>query len=138
MTISSQLHYQQSSLFRTSGWLGILLLMGSLTACGTATPVAQLQRRSPESVIAANVSNPLNLWSRLHSTVTVKGQVGRSVPLVQGSIYQLKDGTGQIWIVTRKQAPPVDSTVQIRGKLRYQPISPGSQQRGSLFIEQAD
>lgn len=115
----------------------VMLLIGS-TGCATLTPISQLQRRSPDTVIAADSPNPLGLpfWPRFHATVQLKGKVGRSVPLVEGAVYQLSDGTGEIWVVTRKKAPPVGSTVQISGKLRYQPFASGMPKQGAMFIDQ--
>lgn len=135
---SHSMSRRHSYLIQVSSWAGIVILLLGATGCATVTPVSQLQRRSPDTVIAADSPNPLNfpLWPRFNAMVQVKGKVGRSVPLVEGTVYQLNDGTGQIWVVTRQKAPPVGSTVQIKGKLRYQPFASGMPQQGAMFIEQ--
>ncbi|HEY9751910.1 MAG TPA: hypothetical protein V6C46_03100 [Coleofasciculaceae cyanobacterium] len=132
------MHHRHSYLTQVFSWAGIVILLLGSTGCATVTPISQLQRRSPDTVIASDSPNPLGLpfWPRFHATVQLKGKVGRSVPLVEGSVYQLSDGTGEIWVVTRKKAPPVGSTVQINGKLRYQPFASGMPQQGAMFIEQ--
>jgi hypothetical protein len=50
--------------------------------------------------------------------VTVGGEVVKSVSLLGRGAYQLDDGTGRLWVVTKKGAPRQGARVAVKGRVR--------------------
>ena len=53
------------------------------------------------------------------STIYIQGTVGDRVPLVNGQVYELKDATGQIWVVSNDTTITTGEKLLIQGKLSY-------------------
>lgn len=70
------------------------------------------------------------------SVVTMKGVVGDRVPILDGTVYELQDSTGKIWVVTKKQVPNSGEEVVVTGNLRFKSIPLNGQEQGSVYIEQ--
>ena len=68
--------------------------------------------------------------------VRVKGKVEKIVPLLGSSAYELKDLTGSIWIVSKKNLPPVGEQIIVEGIPQYQEITIGSENLGSFYLEE--
>jgi hypothetical protein len=72
-----------------------------LAGCAGVTPIGDL------------LSNPSEYNGK---TVKVKGQVTRSVGALVAGLYQVKDKTGEVTVVTDKGAPPPEkTTVGVKG-----------------------
>lgn len=50
--------------------------------------------------------------------VTVGGDVVRSVSVLGRGAYQIDDGTGTVWVVTRRGAPRQGARVAVKGRVR--------------------
>jgi hypothetical protein len=50
--------------------------------------------------------------------VTVGGEVRKSVSLLGRGAYQIDDGTGTLWVVTKRGAPRQGARVAVRGRVR--------------------
>jgi hypothetical protein len=50
--------------------------------------------------------------------VTVGGQVVKSVSLLGRGAYQIDDGTGTLWVVTKSGAPRQGARVAVKGRVR--------------------
>ncbi|PZV12820.1 MAG: hypothetical protein DCF22_11600 [Leptolyngbya sp.] len=72
-----------------------------------------------------------------NSVVTVKGVVGDRVPILNGTVYELQDSTGKIWVLTQKQPPNSGQEVIITGNLRFKSIPLNGQEQGSVYVEQS-
>ncbi len=50
----------------------------------------------------------------------VKTSYGVSIPLVNesGGIYKVDDGTGAIWVITKRSVPSKDAQLGIKGKIQ--------------------
>lgn len=68
--------------------------------------------------------------------VTLKGTVGDHAPLLGGTVYELQDSTGKIWVLTTGQAPEKGQEIVVTGTLRYKSIPIAGQEQGSVYIEQ--
>jgi len=74
--------------------------------------------------------------STRNTTVQLKGKVGRQVPLLDGTVYELQDDTGSIWVLTKDLPPESGKDVVIQGTVRYQSILLNGKEAGSVFVEQ--
>lgn len=68
--------------------------------------------------------------------VSVRGKVGQQAAIVGGTVYELQDSTGKIWVVSRQAAPKVGEEVSIQGVLRYESIPLNGKEQGSLYVEE--
>lgn len=68
--------------------------------------------------------------------VTLKGTVGDRAPLLGGTVYELQDATGKIWVLTKGQAPEKGQEIVVKGTLRYQSIPIAGKEQGSVYVEQ--
>lgn len=88
------------------------------------------------------VSIPITPVSALQSspatnaTIYVKGSVGAIVPLLEGTVYELQDATGKVWILTKQPPPKTGEEVTVQGRVRYKPITINGKEQGSIYIEQ--
>jgi hypothetical protein len=109
---------------RGSLWLALLLpaLLLTVTGCSGITTVQNVQ------------AHPHRNW--FTSTVYLQGTVGKQAPLLKGQLYELKDATGKIWVLSSTQPLRVDSLIRIKGKVRYQKIEIAGQNLGEAYIEE--
>ncbi len=68
--------------------------------------------------------------------VTLKGTVGDHAPLLGGTVYELQDATGKIWVLTKEQAPEKGQEIVVKGTLRYKSIPIAGKEQGSVYLEQ--
>ncbi len=68
----------------------------------------------------------------------LKGTIGKRAPLLQGSVYELQDPSGSIWVRVQGTIPQSGAEVTIKGTTRYQVIDQNGQSQKSLFIDQVD
>lgn len=68
--------------------------------------------------------------------VYLEGQVGNRVPLVNAMVYQLRDATGTIWVVTPDTTVQPGQTVRIRGTIRFESIPVAGQELGEIYLEE--
>ncbi len=50
----------------------------------------------------------------------VKTSYGASIPIVNqsGGIYKIDDGTGSIWVITKRSVPSKDAQLGVKGKIQ--------------------
>lgn len=70
------------------------------------------------------------------ATVHIKGKVGDRAPLVEGTVYEVADETGKIWVMTKQPPPETGQEVTVKGVLRFKSILINGQEQGSLYLEQ--
>jgi hypothetical protein len=103
-------------------WLGCVLLLAELTACTTATTVRDVQ------------AHPHRNW--FTATVQLRGIVGDRAPLLGAQLYQLKDATGAIWVLTHRRGVRSGEPIQITGKVRFQSIPVQGKEFGEAYIQE--
>jgi hypothetical protein len=103
-------------------------------ACVAASPLRfpLLSLLNRPSAIADIQAMPF--WFRL--PVCIEGIVGDRAPIVNGQLYQLKDSTGSIWIVSPDTGLQLGQAIKIKGTLQFQSIVIAGQEQGELYIEQ--
>jgi uncharacterized protein YdeI (BOF family) len=99
---------------------GTLLLALLLNSCSRLTTVQDVQTRPRR-------------WS---STVQLEGTVGDRVPLIGAEVYELKDPTGEIWVLTDDRTLETGEQVKIQGKIRIEEITIEGQTAEEVYIEQ--
>jgi hypothetical protein len=50
--------------------------------------------------------------------VTVSGEVADSFSVMSRGVYRLRDGSGQLWVVSERGVPRNGAHVQVTGKIR--------------------
>lgn len=96
--------------FIKAGFLCLILLVGIFTvACPKRTSIGDLQ------------ANPGKYQNKEVAIAgIVKTSYGVSIPLVDrsGGIYKVDDGTGSIWVITKRSVPSKDTRLGIKGKIQ--------------------
>jgi hypothetical protein len=90
--------------------IGLILLVGLMaSACPKRTSIGEIE------------SNPSKFYNK---TVAVAGEVktsyGVNIPLINesGGIYKVDDGTGTIWVITKKSVPSKGALLGVKGKIQ--------------------
>jgi uncharacterized protein YdeI (BOF family) len=108
---------------------GSLLLALLLGGCSRVTTIQDIKNRP----------------RRWFSTVQLQGTVGDRVPLIGAEVYELKDPTGEIWVLTndaQQSSPEGDPSlntgeqVKIQGTIRIEEITIARQTTEEVYIEQ--
>ncbi|NEQ52778.1 MAG: hypothetical protein F6K11_22010 [Leptolyngbya sp. SIO3F4] len=99
----------------------------------------------------ASSSNGVPVLPLTWSAVTIEslrqpGKVEKSLPLsgsviqrlgvLNGALYQLDDGTGQVWVVTHQSAPALGEQIYLEGVVRYEPIVINGVDLGDYYLEE--
>ena len=71
-------------------------------------------------------------------TVYLQGQVERHLSLVGQSLYQLQDGSGEIWVLSPQAPPSLGTQVTIRARLHYESILMADQEVGEHYAEELE
>ncbi|MFB8791062.1 MAG: hypothetical protein U7123_19990 [Potamolinea sp.] len=69
-------------------------------------------------------------------TVYLQGKVTTRAPFLTGGAYQLQDGTGTIWVITKENVPNVGDQVSIKGQLRFQSLPVSGQELGEVSVQE--
>ncbi len=91
--------------------LSLVLLTGLfLTACPKRTSIADIE------------SNPSKFYNKDVAVAgTVQNSYGISIPIISngsGGIYKVDDGTGSIWVLTKKSVPSKGAQLGVKGKIQ--------------------
>lgn len=105
----------------------LLLLLFGLTGCSIVA--AQVGIPWTSSIAQIRSNPPIN-WS-----VYLQGTVSDTASMINQQLYQLKDNSGEIWVLTKTAVRQNDS-VRIRGTVRFESISINTQEQGEIYIEE--
>lgn len=87
---------------RLAGMLTALMLCAALSGCGATTI----------NHVLADPSRYAN------KEVTVGGRVVKSASVLGRGAYQIDDGSGTLWVVTKRGAPREGAKVSVKGHVR--------------------
>ena len=73
---------------------------------------------------------------QLDDTITVSGEIAQKAAVLEGWIYQIKDDTGSLWILSDRDVPEVGESVTVEGTVRYEPIMVDSIDASEFYIEE--
>lgn len=95
----------------TKAFLAGLVLMVSLlaAACPKRTSIADIE------------ANPSRFYDKeVGIAGTVETSYGGSIPILNqsGGIYKVDDGTGSIWVLTKRSVPSKGAQLGIKGKIQ--------------------
>ncbi|HEY9618023.1 MAG TPA: hypothetical protein V6C64_14350 [Microcoleaceae cyanobacterium] len=80
----------------------------------------------------------LSSLAKTSTIVYLKGKVNNRAPLLDSTVYELKDDTGSIWVLAKTAIPNPGDEVTIKGVLRYQTIQWAQQEQNAPYIEQQE
>jgi hypothetical protein len=112
-----------------------LILAGGLFSCGNL-PVSQLN-------LGFNVASIGDIQQKrqVDAEVYLRGKVENRAPFVGNAAYQLQDGTGSIWILTKQTLPQLGDEVLLKGAVRYKSITLknlAGKDLGEVYIEEME
>ena len=73
---------------------------------------------------------------QVERSVPLTGSVTQRLAILNGWLYQLDDGTGQVWVLTQQTAPAVGEQVYVNGILQYEPIVINGSDLGDYYLEE--
>ena len=71
-----------------------------------------------------------------YPTVSLKGKVGKHIPFLESSAYEIEDSTGRIWVFTTKPIPKPQGEVWVEGKPQFMSIPIAGQELGEIYIQE--
>jgi hypothetical protein len=123
--------------FIKEGCIGSLSLMfaSALLSCGNL-PMSQLN-------LGLNVASIGDIQQKrqVDTEVYLRGKVENRAPFVGNAAYQLQDGTGSIWILTKQTLPQLGDEVLLKGEVRYKSITLKElrgKDLGEVYIEEME
>ena len=110
-----------------------LIFAGALFGCGSL-PLSQLN-------LDFNVTTIGNVQQKrqVDAEVYLRGKVENRAPFVGNAAYQLQDGTGSIWILTKQELPKLGDEVLLKGEVRYKSITLkelAGKDLGEVYVEE--
>lgn len=98
------------------------------SALPTIPTLGQLQPATP----IANISNR----TTASEVVLIEGTVGQHIPLVNRWLYELKDDSGSIWVLTQESPPTAGGKAKIQALVHYQSVLVAGQDMGEYYAEE--
>ena len=113
----------------------LLILTTGLLSCGNL-PLSQLN-------LGLNVASIGDIQQKrqVDGEVYLRGKVENRAPFVGNAAYQLQDGTGKIWILTKQDLPKLGDEVLLKGEVRYKSITLkelAGKDLGEVYIEEME
>ncbi|MEM9944967.1 MAG: hypothetical protein AAF810_02770 [Cyanobacteria bacterium P01_D01_bin.36] len=101
----------------------------SETSSSVRLPSIRLSRRSVVPIDSL-------MADREADTVAVSGTVTQRSAVLSGWLYEVKDETGSLWVLTERSEPAVGAIATVEGIVRYEPIVVGEIDAGSIYLEE--
>lgn len=124
---------------RRISWTRLIVvwLLLFLVGCGSQA-VSEMSRPTPEQPSPMPISSIADLQQPegKNPNVYLKGKVGDRVPILQGTVYELQDATGKVWVLTQAPAPQAGDEVTVKGVVRFKSIVLDGKEQGSIYVEQ--
>lgn len=92
-------------------------------------PSVRLSNRPPEAITAL-------VAEREEETVAISGAIAQRAALLDGWLYEVRDETGSIWVLTDRSEPEVGEQVIVEGVLHYEPIVVGEIDAGDVYLQE--
>lgn len=129
-TVINQVWVQKSCIGSLS-----LIFAGALLSCGSL-PLSQLN-------LGFNVATIGDVQQKreVDAEVYLRGKVENRAPFVGNAAYQLQDGTGKMWILTKQALPQLGDEVLMKGEVRYKSITVkelAGTDLGEVYVEEME
>lgn len=73
---------------------------------------------------------------QVDDTIAVSGEIAQRAAMLDGWLYQIKDETGSLWVLTDRDAPELGEFVTVEGAVRYEAIMVENIDAGEFYIEE--
>jgi hypothetical protein len=117
----------------------------AITSCGASlnTTVGYSLRSGFSQIPGLGWMSPITPIGKLdqedqNQSLYLEGQVGEQLPLVGGSLYQLVDESGSIWVKTSETLPTPGQELTIRAIILYEPILIADQDIGEYYATEQE
>lgn len=126
-----------SAMFFSEWRVSVGLGIGLLTVC-VACQTPPTTNRFP----AVSLSKPaitiesLRQPQQVERLLPLAGAVTQRLAILNGWLYQIDDGTGQVWILSQKSAPAVGTHIYVHGFVRYEAIIINEADLGDYYLEE--
>ncbi|MGJ3253227.1 MAG: hypothetical protein ACFE0J_19160 [Elainellaceae cyanobacterium] len=129
--------YRSSVRSWLGGWLGGFILLFGIQACspfmssdwGVFAFDWFRRVRSVESIDTRSAAG---------QTVYLQGTVGDRIPLIDAQVYQLRDDSGTIWVLTSDSQLQSGDRVRILGEVRVQDFPELGKDASDIYIYELD
>ena len=111
-----------------------LLLISCLLAITGCQNLIDLSIASPEVIKISEVKNE----ELLQNSLKVQGTVEKVIPLLDSSVYLLKDETELIWVVTNNKPPKKLESVTIEALLKHEKIVIDGEEHSEYYLEEVE
>ena len=124
--------------------LGLSMVVIGLSGCSAAdvsspdAPAAEMPVRLPTMRLSSRPATAIDSLSesQVDKTIAVSGEVVQKAALLEGWMYQVRDETGSLWVLTNRAAPEVGEMATVEGAIRYEPIMVGEIDAGEVYLEE--
>ena len=124
--------------------LSLLFATAILSGCTVAevTPEPSAAEvpavRLPSFRLSSKSATDINSLTseQVDETIVVSGEVAQKSALLEGWMYQIRDETGSLWILSDRDVPEVGESVTVEGSVRYEPIMVDSVDASEFYIEE--
>lgn len=113
-------------------------LLGVLGALGIACQPtsSSIPRPSLPFIRSTTSIESLRQAGQVERSMPLAGEVTQQLKILDGWLYQLNDGTGQVWILTQQSPPAVGQNIYVNGVLRYEAIVINGADLGDYYLEE--
>ena len=131
-------------MWRLKEWAGLILIAG-LVGCSHAAEGPGSEDSTglhfPSGI--AQIGRPTVTIQELspqqqNDTLQIEGTVEQQAPLLAGSIYQLQDDSGTIWVLSDDAPPAASSSVRVVGTLQVEPIQVEGIDISDFYVQERD
>lgn len=131
-------------MWRQTEWVGLMLIAG-LVGCSQPAEVAVTEESAglhlPSRI--AQIARPTATIQELspaqqNATFQIEGQVVRQAPLLAGSMYQLQDDSGTVWVLSEDAPPAAAAAVRVVGTLQVEPIRVEGIDISDFYLQESD
>ena len=108
------------------------------TTTGGGDPKPEMALRLPSIRLANQSVTAIDTLTqeRADATVTISGTVTQRAALLDGWLYQVRDDSSRLWVLTQDSDPEVDQTVIVEGVVRHKPIMVENIDAGGIYLEE--
>ena len=132
-------------------WLGLslsLIAIALTPACGSreaesdslwttiGAVVSPLMTANPTPINTVLATDPAIITGT--ETAYIAGEVVAIAPLVNGQMYQIRDRTGQIWVVTGNPTVRIGDRLVLEGLLQYESVPLANQEQGDFYLQEQE
>lgn len=116
--------------------MGTAATGGETTGGGAATP--EMAVRLPAIRLASRAATPIDTLTqeKADDKVAVSGTIVQRSAILDGWLYQIRDDSGSVWVLTDSSTPQLNESVLVEGVVRYEPIVVGEVDASGVYIEE--